>query len=847
MRFRVSRAPQRTAPDVSQAIIVRPLIDAPPLSQGQETTPADANLAQFLSGIEALLTPGQAVARARVDAVEISPDELDTFIANNYALGRALLDLDFWLVSFANRPEAREFAAKLTSLGLVPLGAGWAQLRNAVATILEYEALAHGSPDILSRVTRLMMVIGLVELRVGSEHTLRSGDEIYRALRWRTPVLPPVVVDHLRKAAGFRRTRSRSLSGGQVRRPGFADLYVTREEWNRYEAGEIAFIENVLPGELKARQRESLTELEQTVTTDTSTVQIEESETQNTDRSEFHREAADASSLALGIDGKVEVSASYPSVSIAAQVGVSLDYSQEQSSEIAVTQSRETVSRALTRVEERVRQIRTSRTLTRTTETEKHEFKNEGRDPVVGIYRWVDKVQRVQVTRYPHRFLVEFEVPEPGAWIRWLRTSGQKPKLVTDEPPAFADEAGLPLSPLSITEESYRGYAAKFRAAGVVPPPEQTLVIGKNVSLDNTPGAQPTQNRFAGSETLALPEGYRAINWQATALGWADWINSGECEATVGELWMSVGASPDVGFRANLALHEHCELLPTLPGEPRKPIPVGNINTGVIPVAIQACKLFGYSVNVVVRCERTDTKYAEWQMQTFETIATAYYAWKRQYDEEKAADEDSGVPGLVDACSPARNQEIVREELKRQVVELLTGGDFRGRPAIENRDSAVGPNIDVSATVATAAEIQFLEQAFEWENLTYILYPYYWAGRDQWKDLEPVQGADEDFARFLRAGSARLVVPARPGFEEQVQMYTDMGVIWGGGPVPAPGEAGYLSVTDEIKAQQQRPSDGTDLAVWEVRLPTTLIWLQSNVALPVNPNPTIPAPAEKPD
>src|SRR5260221_703444 len=34
-----------------------------------------------------------------------------------------------------------------------------------------------------------------------------------------------------------------------IREPGFTDFYIVRDEWNRYEAGELARVINVLPGE----------------------------------------------------------------------------------------------------------------------------------------------------------------------------------------------------------------------------------------------------------------------------------------------------------------------------------------------------------------------------------------------------------------------------------------------------------------------------------------------------------------------------------------------------------------------------------------------------------------------
>lgn len=136
--------------------------------------------------------------------------------------------------------------------------------------------------------------------------------------------------------------------------------------------------------------------------------------------------------------------------------------------------------------------------------------------------------------------------------------------------------------------------------------------------------------------------------------------------------------------------------------------------------------------------------------------------------------------------------------------------------------------------IKDAPEIQFIEQSFEWENLTYVLYPYYWTGKDQWDKLADLSSADPDFANFLKAGSARVVVSARPKFEQAVWWYVNFGLLWGGGQPPAPDDEEYLSIAEEARAMEQPPRDGEAGESWEVRMPTTLVWLDTvNPGLPV--------------
>lgn len=121
-----------------------------------------------------------------------------------------------------------------------------------------------------------------------------------------------------------------------------------------------------------------------------------------------------------------------------------------------------------------------------------------------------------------------------------------------------------------------------------------------------------------------------------------------------------------------------------------------------------------------------------------------------------------------------------------------------------------------------------------------MLYPYYWTDPRLWAELADLEGADPDFDRFLRSGSARVVVPARHPLEDQVRAFVDFGVLWGGGPVPAIGDPEYVSVAEEIKAMHLAPADGEPGEWWDVTLPTTMVALDHAAHFPLtNPMPAL--------
>lgn len=232
------------------------------------------------------------------------------------------------------------------------------------------------------------------------------------------------------------------------------------------------------------------------------------------------------------------------------------------------------------------------------------------------------------------------------------------------------------------------------------------------------------------------------------------------------------------------------------------------------------------------------------EVTTYERIAAAYTAMKQAHlDELARLQMQQG--GTADG-SPTLNQLTVREELKKQVIAALTGKTFRGsKPVQVDQTGATPPTVDLQGATLTAGRVEFLEQAFEWENLSYVLYPCFWADQKRWRELEAIAGTDPEFARFLRSGSARVVVPARRGFELHVQFFLAVGLVWSGGPVPAVDDDTYLSIADEIKAMQRGAKTDTLVGEpWEVRLPTTLVWLENASPLPVNTGATIRMPGE---
>ena len=324
-----------------------------------------------------------------------------------------------------------------------------------------------------------------------------------------------------------------------VVRMGVGDLHVVRTEWVRYIPGEVAHIENVIPGERKRRKLVQTDEREETTTRETITSTADRRDSQTTDRFEQQDEAERSTSLAVQVEAQVDTSGQYGPTKVDTHIGGSLDYSVEEATRRATTTARETVERTVKNVEQRVREERVLRTLSRVIKTDAHDIDNSNGDRIAALYRWVDKVQRYQLFRYPNRLLLEFLVPEPAAWIRWLSRQPPNEKGVGVEPPKDFKIGEPPhdITPADISRENYADLGGRYGLTDLDPPPlaEIRTVVSyskdaddpryQNGNVDNVDPALKNHSsvRFAKLDPpISVPDGYQAYRFYIRFSAWGD-------------------------------------------------------------------------------------------------------------------------------------------------------------------------------------------------------------------------------------------------------------------------------------------------------------------------------------
>jgi len=541
-----------------------------------------------------------------------------------------------------------------------------------------------------------------------------------------------------------------ALTQSPLRPVGIADLLLVRQDVKRYALGEIAHVENIMMGESRRRLHRETTRTTETVTVETEQTTEESRDLQTTDRYELQQETDAVIKEDSSRQIALSISASYgPFASGTANINSAHGDSKETTTKNAMQYAREVTDKAVKKVQDRVLQRRTVTTMQEVVELSRHGFDNTaGTHHVQGIYRWVDKIYQAQVVSYGLRMMFELVVPEPAAFYRYASSSlpPEGLKLDQPDPPGYCHQpAGVfvPLVPGDITESNYPFWVSKYGVSGVNPPPPMYRTVGITLSEEPASGDDFT---MLMSNDLQVPAGWLAERaWVGGEALY--WDNSG-----------SGNPDPFMTFHVG-----------------RSAIPVNesaamNGEDGTIPVVGHGYSVAAMAVTVEVLCARAPETYAAWQMSTFNAIIGAYNDLQSQYQAALARLEQNAQAGTgIAGRNPDVNRDVERRELKRQCIALITGQQFDDFDAMRRGVPPYGyPEASLSETSAEAGYIQFFEQAFEWANISYRFYPYFWGRKSEWPDLLRQDDTDPLFAQFLQAGAARVQLPVHPGYEQAV-------------------------------------------------------------------------------
>lgn len=588
---------------------------------------------------------------------------------------------------------------------------------------------------------------------------------------------------------------------GSLTPAGIADLLVVKQFLKRYEAYEESHIENILKGEYKELVHTRTDVTETTTTVEVEVNKEEDRDLQTTERYQLQTETSNTIKDDASLKAGVAVSGSYgPMVEFQATTDFATSTSKEQAAKVATDYSKEVTQKATSKLIEKHRQQTITHYVTTIEEKNTHGFDNKaGKGPVIGQYQWVDKIYEAQVFNYGKRMMYDIMLPEPAAFVLYAASRPPKAQAELVKPDPFT------LKPSDLTEWSYSYYVEKYAVAGVNPPPAPYVTSSKAVE-----GKGDKDDDYIGTKTVdvPIPDGYRAIS--ASVISWfvSHDIDKAHLDQSLGGHWNQV--TKDGGG----------SWYPTLSQE-----------TTSISFTALLLKVDSFTTNVEVLCQRAPATLDAWKLKTHTAILQAYQQQLRDYQDQLAALQQQAAQE-VQGINPAENEKAIRNELKKFAITMFTDQQYDWIGAIQTSSQGY-PELDISAANLAGSYVRFFEQAFEWEQMMYFFYPYYWGRKNNWIDRVALQDVDPLFADFLKAGSARCVVPVRPGFEAAIAYFMQTGQIWNGGDVPTVSDPLYVSIIEEIKERDQAPGDEVPQGdPWDVRLPTTLVILRDKDTLP---------------
>lgn len=623
-------------------------------------------------------------------------------------------------------------------------------------------------------------------------------------------------------------------SGFGMKNIGVADYLKVEQSTYCYVEGDVAHIENIMAREYKERSTRRLKRSESQTTKSSESEKEKLTDTTSTERHEMQSEISKILQESKDFAANAGVTASWD-ITGGGQIGMSANASyathnsKEESNRQAVTEAKDITARALDRIVTKVKEERIDKVLEEYEENNKHGFDNtKGSSHVVGVYRWVDKVVKNQIYNYGKRMMFEFMIPEPAKLhslgIKMIDSSQQ---LVKPIDPRSLDAAHMQMKDFTAlnNDVTLNFWLSKFN---VEVDEKLTPIISVGKSFDFY--SQDKEKGCSKSADITIPVGYETyftkvnFNGMVAVGGW-------DCKILVG-----VG---NKSFISN----------PSRIDDSSQYAYIDNYKE-MIPVSFAVTSFHTGNAVIDIQCRQTLESKNAWLQKTFNKIIEAYNAEMDRYNQALSEAKALGVQ--IKGSNPGFYRKIENTVLRKNCISYmidqnpgaaLTFGKNKYYQTDNATENFTNTEIKLDSGLDQyAAFVKFMEQAFEWDIMSYYFYPYYWGKRDRWSDMYQFDDNDPTFRAFMQSGMARVIVTVRPGFEEAVRHFLATGQIWNGGEVPVIDDPMFLSIVDEMRSALGKKQGEP----WREKIPTSLTILQADSiglrvekALPCNCEPGV--------
>ncbi|WP_233890040.1 hypothetical protein [Paraburkholderia flagellata] len=435
-------------------------------------------------------------------------------------------------------------------------------------------------------------------------------------------------------------------------------------------------------------------------------------------------------------------------------------------------------------------------TVTGTSETTTRELVNQSTtDPIRIDYFSLMRKWLVRLYRYGLRLTYDVVIPEPGAALR---------KTYADID-TLQSQLGLfvfPVKHSDVDAGNVQDLADQYQASVPPPPPEGSpIVVAASV-----PGLSGSGSISHFPLEFDVPPGY--------------WVTKVVLDAE-----LSSPAKVDINFDvigATFSYHggnttiPSSQLLSRIDGQPLLFHTTGH---QAVVMLFQGADVA--AVQITVSIEPTAQALAQWKSDAWNALLNAaqtqFYSGQQEIAAQISRKQDE--LNNVDTLTLRREE---GDEIMKGVLRFLLGPDFNYMPADVVQAILASGGVDPTHGVAFTANalgmdqtawtvvsqhedvIRFINQAIEWENVVSFLYSYFWDLPQSWEFIRRIRHSDANRQAFLRAGSARVVLTVRKGWEEAWVRFAEGGFE----DATIDPQHPYLRIAQEIAAYDDRNYPG---------------------------------------
>jgi hypothetical protein len=479
------------------------------------------------------------------------------------------------------------------------------------------------------------------------------------------------------------------------------------------------------------------------------------------------------------------LSGSYGPVSLTTTLGLTKAGDERQSVKTSMQRNQEVTQKSSARVRQEHKVSIKIESKQGMDSTSFKTITNPSPDAVRIDYYKMMRKWRTELYRYGLRMTYDICIPTPGVrlWARWRRLADIDLALQTPLQfgwkPSDMDEGWV--------------YAEGLKNGIVIGKPPPASVTPPPV-FDTTPfynEGDSGQVQF-GRISFDVPDGYQLASGQFTA-DVARWVDNPQLFHLLTE-----NDATTAGDRISSPLGQH----------------IGT--SGHQTVSYTYRGISQAAIMVQFTCGQKTT-YEAWQNAVWHQLHDAAAARLQEENARLQTERDTLWRALVgkDTLSLRR---LEREEMLRLIMLWLLGPGTSyanapswveatvnlmladeiaflpeaAKPATPSPSFAGVGGAQWSQALLFGDLVKFVQEAVEWENLLYFLYPYFWGSEQQGRQKMLFEHPDPEHQNFLRAGYCRLVLTVRPGFEEDFTRLVETGSL--GGATTSP----YLPIAEEI-------------------------------------------------